>query len=117
MSSMSDETRPAVIQLPASEPHGTRRNIDCQVEGMQGKRLILKTNEYVRESTLVSVEYEDTLFLGEVIICAGARDEWTIEMRVEQMLTGLQSLMALRAHLLSESVPAPLALMPVGMRN
>jgi hypothetical protein len=117
MSSMSDERRPAVLQLPASEPDGTRHRIDCEVQGMQGKRLILTTREYIRESTLVSVEYEDTLFLGEVIVCSGGQDAWAAEIRVEQMLTGLQSLMALRAHLLSESVAAPLPLMPVGMRN
>ena len=114
---MSDERRPAVLQLPASDPHGTRRSIACEIQEMQGKRLILTTNEYVRESTLLSVEHEDTLLLGEVIVCTGAREVWTIEMRVEQMLTGLQSLMALRAHLLSEGVVAPLPLMPVGMRN
>jgi hypothetical protein len=117
MSSMSDERRPAILQLPASEPHGTKRSIDCEVERMQGKRLILSTPEYVRESTLVSIEYEDTLLLGEVVVCSGAQDAWKTEIRVEQMLTGLQSLMALRAHLLSECATTPLPLLPVGMRN
>lgn len=84
---------------------------------MEGKRLVLSTGESIRESTLVSVEYEDTLLLGEVVICSGTEQTWTLEVRVEQMLTGLQSLMALRAHLLSESLAAPLPLMPVGMRN
>lgn len=84
---------------------------------MEGKRLVLSTGESIRESTLVSVEYEDTLLLGEVVICSGTEQAWTLEVRVEQMLTGLQSLMALRAHLLSESLAAPLPLMPVGMRN
>lgn len=84
---------------------------------MEGKRLIINGPEHVRESTLVSVEYEDTLLLGEVVICNGSADDWRIEIRVEQILTGLQSLMALRASLLSESVAAPLPLMPIGMRN
>ncbi|HEX4751031.1 MAG TPA: hypothetical protein VH302_15935 [Bryobacteraceae bacterium] len=84
---------------------------------MQGKRLILNSPEAVRESTFVSVEYEDTLLLGEVVICSGSRDNWKVEIRLEQILTGLQSLMALRASLLNENFAAPLPLMPLGMRN
>lgn len=114
---MPDQSRSAALQLPVADGQGTRRNIPCQVEDMQGKRLVLITTERIAESTLVSVEYEDTLFLGEVVVCSGAQETWTLEIRVEQILTGLQSLMALRAHLLSESVSAPLPLVPVGMRN
>jgi hypothetical protein len=117
MSSMSDQRRPAVLQLPAADVHSTKRNIDCEVQGMQGKRLILSTGEEIRISAPVSVEYEDTLLLGEVVVCRAAGEAWTIEIRVEQILTGLHSLMALRARLLSESFAAPLPLMPVGMRN
>jgi hypothetical protein len=106
-----------MLQLPAADAHGTKRSINCEVEGMEGKRLVVSTGENIRESTLVSVEYEDTLLLGEVVICSRTEENWTLEIRVEQMLTGLQSLMALRAHLLSESLSAPLPLMPVGMRN
>jgi hypothetical protein len=117
MSSMSDQRRPAVLQVPAPNIHATKRSIHCEVEGMQGKRLVLSTAEQIRESTLVSVEYEDTLLLGEVVVCSGADPTWRIEMRVEQILTGLQSLMALRAHLANESLAAPLPLLPLGMRN
>lgn len=117
MSSIPDQRRSAALQLPAPDGQGTRRNIPCEVDGMRGKRLVLNTTERISESTLVSVEYEDTLFLGEVVVCSGAQGTWTLEIQVEQMLTGLQSLMALRAHLLGESVSAPLALMPVGMTN
>jgi hypothetical protein len=96
---------------------GNKRNVECEVENMQGKRLILNSPEAVRESTFVSVEYEDTLLLGEVVICSGSRDNWKVEIRLEQILTGLQSLMALRASLLNENFAAPLPLMPLGMRN
>lgn len=115
---MSDQNRrPAVLQLPAADVHGSKRNISCEVEGMQGKRLILTTSEEVPESTPVSIECEDTLLLGEVILSSASNQAWRTEIRVEQILTGLQSLMALRAQLLSESVAAPLPLMPLGMRN
>jgi hypothetical protein len=114
---MPDQKRPAVLQLPPADAHGTKRSVACEVQCLRGKRLVLTTNEQVRESTPVSVECEDTLLLGEVVVCSGADQTWTTEIRVEQILTGLQSLMALRAHLLSESLAAPLPLMPVGMRN
>ena len=114
---MSDQRRPAVLQLPAPDVHGTKRSISCEVEGMQGKRLILTTSEQIGISTPVSIEYEDTLLLGEVVVCRAANETWKTEIRVEQILTGLQSLMALRAHLLSETLAAPLPLMPLGMRN
>lgn len=114
---MSDQRRPAVLQLPAPDVHGTKRTISCEVEGMQGKRLIVTTGEEVRESTPVSIECEDTLLLGEVILSSASNQVWRTEIRVEQILTGLQSLMALRAQLMSDSMAAPLPLMPLGLRN
>lgn len=85
---------------------------------MEGKRLIVEANEPISISTALSVEHEDNLFLGEVVICAGqSPDIYRMEIKIEQILTGLQSLMNLRAGLLGERVPQPLSLMPVGMRN
>lgn len=117
MTSTSDAGRPARLQLPASGSLGQKRTLDCEVEHMQGKRLTLSTPEFIPESTVVSVEHEDTLLLGEVVICSDTPQGYMTEVQVEQILTGLQSLMALRAHLLSESVSTPLALVPVGVRN
>ena len=118
MSSMSDEKRPAVLQLPGSGAQDGKRSVRCEVECMQGKRLTISTPEYIGESSIVSVEYEDTLLLGEVISCSRAQEVWSTVIHVEQILTGLQSLMALRAHLMSESLSAaPQVLVPVGMRE
>lgn len=114
---MSDQKGPAVLQLPARDGLGGKYSVPCELEGMQGKRLVINVTEYITESTAVSVEYEDTLFLGEVVVSSESGETWRIEILVEQMLNGLQSLMALRAHLMSESISAPLTLFPVGMRN
>ena len=84
---------------------------------MQGKRLRIESSEALGISTPVSVEYDDALFLGEVVNCAPGEQGWAIELKVEQILSGLHSLMALRAHLLSESVAQPLTLVPLGARN
>ncbi len=117
MSLTSDQKGPAVLKVPGPNGQGPKRTIECELQGMQGKRLAISAAEGVRESTLVSIEYEDTLFLGEVVVCSASEQTWKLEVRIEQMLNGLQSLMTLRAHLLSESLTAPLPLMPVGMRN
>lgn len=106
-----------MLQVPAIDGRGSKHNIACDLDGMQGKRLRVTVPERVLVSTPVSVEYEDTLFLGEVVLCTSSGEKWNVEVRVEQMLNGLQSLMRLRAHLLSDSVSAPLPLFPVGLRN
>lgn len=84
---------------------------------MDGKRLNLEATEAVPVSTALSVEYDDELFLGEVVSCAQTRQGWKLEIKVEQILTGLQSLMALRERLLSEGIPQPLGLIPIGALN
>jgi hypothetical protein len=84
---------------------------------MQGRRLALEASEAIAISTAVSVEHDDSLFLGEVVTCTSEGEAWRLEIKIEQILTGLQSLMALRAHLLSEGITQPLGLLPIGSRN
>lgn len=85
---------------------------------MDGRRAILEAGEPLSTSTALSIEYEDKLFLGEVVACAAeVPGVFRLEVKVEQILTGLQSLMNLRARLLGEGVPQPLGLIPVGVRN
>ena len=76
---------------------------------MKGKRLILEASAPLPASTAVTVEYKDALFLGEIVVCARMNGLWKIEVKVEQIRTGLQSLIALRARLLYESALQPLA--------
>jgi len=85
---------------------------------MQGKKLILEAGEPLPISSVISVEHEDVLFLGEVIACKGASGPaWNLEIKVEQILTGLQSLMALRDHLSGVAVPQPLGVMSARTLN
>jgi hypothetical protein len=104
----------AVIQIASPDSDGTKRTVFCSFQGSEGKRLVLQTSEPVPISSAVSVEFNDALFLGEVVACTGGNKTCDIEIKVEQILSGLQSLMALRSHLLSEGVPQQRpALMPV----
>lgn len=111
------ENRPesAVIQV-ASDADAKRVSVSCTFQGMQGKRLLLEAGQKVPASTAVSIEYNDAMFLGEVIACTSTPGaSWRVEVKVEQILTGLQSLMALRTRLLGEGVASPFGLVPAGM--
>ncbi|MGH9584364.1 MAG: hypothetical protein ACRD4O_15680 [Bryobacteraceae bacterium] len=85
------------------------------------RRLVLETEEPLSASAALSVEYNDVMFLGEVVSCAPNGDRgWEVEIQIEQILTGLQSLMALRAGLLAEGAPQapqPFAHAPTAVRN
>jgi len=96
----------AVIQVPTDASSGFRLSIPCEFHGLEAKRLKLVVGQRLSISTPVSVEYNDALFLGEVLICKpqGA-EKFHVEIKVEQILTGLQSLLALRARLLGEGLP------------
>ena len=73
---------------------------------MEGKRLTLNSRERVAVLTPATIEYNDALFLGEVTACrANAVEGFDIEIGVEQVLTGLESLMVLRTRLLGAGFP------------
>jgi hypothetical protein len=95
-----------VIQLASSGSDGKKHSVPCSFQGSEGKRLVLQANESVPVSSAVTVEFNDALFLGEVVACTGgANKSCDIEIEIEQILSGLRSLMALRSHLLGEGVP------------
>ena len=99
--------RASVIHLPAGGPTGERRDISASFEAFENRHLSLGATEPVPLSTIVSVEYDDAMFLGEVIACfSDAENHWKLEVKVEQVLNGLQSLMRLRSSLLGEPAPS-----------
>ena len=62
--------------------------------------LTLITSERLASSTAVGVEHNDVLFIGEVVrSMPWGSDEWAIDIKVVQTLTGLQSLVIFRAQL------------------
>jgi hypothetical protein len=116
--SFDDHPQSATIQVPMPGIHGAKRSVPCVFQGMEGRRAILEAGEPLALSTALSIEYEDKLFLGEVVACAApSPGVFRLEIKVEQILTGLQSLMNLRARLLGEGVPQQLGMVPVGARN
>ena len=117
--SFGDHPHSAIIQVPTGEKNGSKYQISCVFEGMEGKRLKLESPERLTISTIVSVEYNDAMFLGEVLTCRkDSGDVFQIEIKVDQILTGLQSLMALRDGLLGEGTPVmPKGFVPAGGMN
>lgn len=104
MTNSPDHPKYAVLQVRSSAPGESARQIDCQVQAIDAKRLSLVSRERVRVSTPVTLEYNDNMLLGEVMACTQDCDQqWHIELKLEQILTGLQSLMSLRERLFSES--------------
>jgi hypothetical protein len=116
MTSFGDQPRSALLKIPTGEPNGSKHEIPCTFEGMEGKNLKLEAPERISISALVSVEYSDAMFLGEVIGCQHASGgAWELNIKVDQILTGLQSLCALRAQLLGENAPVSTrGFVPVG---
>ncbi len=78
-------------------------NIPCFFGEVQGKRLLVEGQRALPSGATVTVEFDDALFLGEVVLCKEISDSWTFEIKVEQVLSGLQSLMALRSQLLGDA--------------
>jgi hypothetical protein len=87
-------------------------------QGMHDRRLTLEAVEPLSMGQALSVQYDDSLFLCEVLTCFPSGSRWSIELKVEQILNGLQSLINLRLHLMDEGVPqsaptAPAAVLKV----
>ena len=106
ISSFGDQPQSALLKIPTGEANGAKHEIPCTFEGMDGKVLRLEAPERISLSAPVSVEYSDAMFLGEVVSCRSAvGGNWELDIKVDQILTGLQSLMTLRSQLLGEGVP------------
>ncbi len=103
-SSFDQHTQEAVLNLPPVGLTGQKHSVACFFQEMRGKRLILASQERPPVSAAVSIQCNDALFLGEVISSAPEKNGyWRAEVKVEQVLTGLQSLITLRERLLGES--------------
>jgi hypothetical protein len=79
---------------------GERRKIPGIFHTFASKCVKLIASERLAYRTVVGIECNDVLFIGEVICCTpGAGDQREIDVKVAQTLTGLESLMILKAEL------------------
>ncbi len=105
----------SIVHLPTAVPDAPRIDAPCRVLGFGGNRLALLTDRDIPLCAPLSVEHDDALYLGEVVkSCVAARTagahlnhtNYHIEVVIEQVLSGLESLVALRARLLDEQARA-----------
>ena len=83
-----------------------REAFEGNFDRFESKKLHLSCRQPLPSSQAITVEHEDMLFLGEVIACTPKSEgEWTVLIKVEQILTALQSLLRLRKELLDAEKP------------
>jgi hypothetical protein len=77
--------------------------MECGYLEFRGRSLCLASAAVVPAGSAVSVEYGDALYLGEVVRSTARDGQWIVEIGVEQILSGLNSLLALRKSLMCET--------------
>lgn len=106
MNILIESPKTAVLQIAADSPDRCKQLVSCEFRGNEGKRLSLSSLERVAILTPVTLEYNDALFLGEVVSCRpNAEGKFELEIVIEQILTGLESLINLRQRLLGQGYP------------
>ena len=84
---------------------------------MEGDRLFLESQSRPRVPSVVSVQYRDSLFVGETLRSIPTGKGWRSEIRVEQTLPESQSLLNLGRSLLAENAhqfrPDSLSAIPI----
>ena len=104
----SETNQDAVLKIPANAARlQEKREIPCMFQEMKSQMLLLRAPTRPPAGEVVSVEYNDALFLGEIVgLAPTSNGHWQVEVQVEQVLSGLQSLMNLRDRLLGEGAGA-----------
>jgi hypothetical protein len=101
----------SIVHLPAPGPGASQVDAPCRVLSFHGNRLALLTDRYIPLCAPLTVEHDDALYLGEVVkspvppLTADVslnHARYHIEVVIEQVLSGLQSLVTSRARLLDE---------------
>jgi PilZ domain-containing protein len=75
----------SVVGTPGQVLHGVIRNVS---EGGTQIRL----DETLAPSTLVKIEYDDNLLLGEVVYCREEQSAWLVGVKIEHGLFELRAL-------------------------
>ena len=77
------------------------------LHSFENKQLRLSCSQPLQSFQAITVEHEDRLFLGEVVTCTAkpSEGEWTVLVKIEQILSALQSLLCLREQLWEAEQP------------
>ena len=106
---LSCPARACTVILPLNAA-GVRREIPALFDSFTAPKLTICADEALPISSVISVQCGDAMFLGEVATCKAQDDrKWSVGVRVKQILSGLEGLMSLRARLLGDPLPEPMA--------
>jgi hypothetical protein len=90
----------AIIELLPANGSSERGRIPGIIHAFAHQWLTLITKERLATSTAVGIEHNDVLFMGDVVrSLPWGSDDWAVDIKVAKTLTGLESLMSLRAQL------------------
>jgi hypothetical protein len=95
-----DSPNSATVEIVSENGSEERRRIPGIFHAFASRCVKLIASERLAHRTVIGIECNDVLFIGEVVGCApGDGDQWEIDVKIAQTLTGLESLMILRAQL------------------
>ena len=105
---MNDQQALCTVQLLLRNGTRKRDRIAGAFQSFANQRLIFTASQPFPVSGAVSLEYNDILFVGEILACqAEAKNTWKVLLQVQQMLHGLESLLMLRQQLQSMEPASP----------
>jgi hypothetical protein len=95
-----DSLNSATVEIVSENDNEERRRIPGIFHAFASRCVRLIASEWLAHRTVIGIECNDVLFIGEVVGCTpGDENQWEIDVKVVQTLTGLESLMILRAQL------------------
>jgi hypothetical protein len=86
--------------LTVLSAEGPISSFPCTLSDLRAYSLLVLTNTQIRPGQLITVEYDDILFLGEARQCLMQDGRYITKVQISERITGLQSLMRLRSALL-----------------
>src|SRR5437016_8417492 len=90
----------ATVEIVSENGSGERRKIPGIFHAFASRCVKLIASERMAQCTVVGIECNDVLYIGEVVGCTpGDENQWEIDVKVVQILTGLEGLKILRAQL------------------
>ena len=95
-----DSSNLATVEIVPENGSEERRTIPGIFHAFASRCVKLIASERLAYRTVIGIECNDVLFIGEVVGCTlEDGDQWEIDVKIAQTLTGLESLMILRAQL------------------
>lgn len=81
-------SQPAIVSVLGT----TRGVLQCEIRNVSKGGTQLQLDQPLEASSLLKVEYDNNLLLGEVVYCQQEQTGWVVGIRIEHTLSGLTAL-------------------------